>query len=174
MKSVISVLIGFFSYTAMAGTDGFVIMQPGMKKADAIIQVPTNLKGELACDLYKFRVEKGNLKESTLLVSKKIGVTPIGSYLNAVIPFPAPLNNFAVGFNHAMVSYAETDDGYLPYLQGFFLVNGAADIEHFGSAKDVRFDIHAINEEAKLTLRGFYQANADTLLTFRCSMRFTP
>lgn len=172
MKSFITVLLGFFSVAAMAGNDGFVVMQPGMKKADAIIQVPTNLKGELTCDLYKFRVEKGGLQESTLLVSKKIGVTPIGSYLSGIMTFPAPYHKIAVGFNHAMVSYAETDDGFLPYIQGFFLADGVPDLVRFGSSKDMRFDIDAINAEAKLVLRGFYQATEDALLTFRCSMRF--
>jgi hypothetical protein len=172
MKSILPVFLGLFSTAAIAGTDGFVVMQPNIKKAPTTMQVPTNLKGELACDLYKFRVENGGLKESTLLVSRKIGVTPIGSYLSAVIPFPAPFDNYAVGFNHAMVSYAETDDGFLPYIQGFFLVDGSPDIVRFGSSKDVRFDISAISEGSKLVLRGFYRVGPEALLTYRCSIRF--
>ena len=172
MGKFLIALFGFIGTSAVAANDGFFYMRPGMIKADQQIHLARSLHGELACDLYKMRLEKGALRESQLMARQKIGVTQVGTYISGVVKFPEPYSNYQVMFDHAMVAYAEANEPMLPYLQAFFLVNGIPDTTHVGASTDMRFDISGIEPNSKLILRGSLSATPDALLTFNCSMRF--
>lgn len=173
MKWIALIFVSLFSFAALATEENFVIMHPGMFRATKDESLLANLKTEMSCDLHKTDVGgDGKLGASQLLASQKLGSPNVGTYFASRVNFPPPFQKFAVGFNHARVGFAETGETLLPYLQAFFLVDGAADITHWGSQNDLRFSIENIQNDSKLILRGFFSASKDAMLTYNCTMRF--
>jgi len=173
MKWTTLVLASLLSIAALAAERNFVLMHPGMFRAEKDESALSNLKGEMSCELHKTEVKPdGKLGASQMLASQRLGTPNVGSYFSGRVQFPAPFQRFAVGFNHARVGYAETGAALMPYLQAFFMVDGLPDITHWGSQNELRFSIENVQNDSKLILRGFFSASKEAMLTYNCTMRF--